>query len=284
MSVKTKCPKCMGRSSADGLLCQGTGSCTAQLEQDLVEVPALLQAAAVTYRRAARMGGGGGRRDETPLPFDPRVRPLVREIEYAVGEVLAIVGTPSKGWRAEHTVGQWATYAASQISKLRGCVTPSDFVTYDWLHKVSQRLWDIVDRPPLRTTLGQCSACATFLYADIKDPDPESKRVDFVRDVIECPSCGTTVDVRERREAMLDMADDYALTATEASTALTQLDMPVTPERIRKWAERGRLTPVGSHDGRPTYAVSDIKALLRKHEEWLERLREKRAGGDGQAG
>ncbi|WP_425544216.1 hypothetical protein, partial [Actinocorallia libanotica] len=107
----------------------------------------------------------------------------------------------------------------------------------------------IVDRAPTRWYAGPCD-CGTPMYVQ-----PGAAAVT-------CPHCETAHDVRERREWLLASIADRLTTATQAAHVITLLAVPITPERIWKWAERDLLIPHG-HDvkGRPLYLIRDVMDL-----------------------
>lgn len=94
--------------------------------------------------------------------------------------------------------------------------------------------------------------CARDLYATESDVD------------VVCPDCHQRYDVAVRRAWLLEEAHEILGTATEISQALTRLEQPCTPEKIRKWKERGRLV-VRGEDPRthaPMFRVGDVRDLL----------------------
>lgn len=280
MSSKTKCPWCQDRSSADGLLCQGASSCTERLERALGDVRAMEDAAVVTYRRAARLGTGGGPAEESPLPFDPRVRPAMINLTRCVDAVVSMVQTRTPdGVPVNGTLGRRAMWLTTHIGFLRRQVGTADLAWFEDLVTAVRHVERIVDRPPERAYMGQCNrivgteqqTCDTDLYVDVTyDEDERPAFSPFVL----CPSCGETWPTRERRDVMLRAAQDQLLIPADLSRALTRMQDPVTPERIRKWVERRQLVPRGTdRNGRAQYRLGDVRDLLRQHEARLERRR-----------
>jgi hypothetical protein len=116
----------------------------------------------------------------------------------------------------------------------------------------------LIDRRPDRWYAGPCvvedergKECGTDLYA-------RSTRGD-----VECRTCGATYDVATRRAWLLAAAEDRLANATEVARAVSWLGAePLTPARVWKWAERGRIVAKG-HDGRaPLYRIGDAIDLL----------------------
>lgn len=121
----------------------------------------------------------------------------------------------------------------------------------DQLHRVAYRAGRIIDNRPEAWYAGPCEICKRDLYAHTR------------RGTIACPDCGRTYDVEARRDWLLGEAEDRLANAVTVAQAVSWLGaQPLTPTRIRKWAERGRLVPRG-HDGRsPLYRVGDAIDLL----------------------
>jgi len=71
-------------------------------------------------------------------------------------------------------------------------------------------------------------------------------------------------DMDGRREWLLEAAEDRLERAAHIAQAVTDLGSPISADRIRKWAERGRLVPHATDGrGRPLYRVGDVTELLR---------------------
>lgn len=124
--------------------------------------------------------------------------------------------------------------------------------------KVKQRL--LCDAPAVCHHKG--AICGTSLHASMTTVE------------IQCPTCRQTYAVAEHRQWLLDALEGVLATATEIATALTSLEMPVTPARIRQWKHRGRIEVRGYRprrvdvdpaeddtSGDPLYRLGDVKAL-----------------------
>lgn len=119
-----------------------------------------------------------------------------------------------------------------------------------------ERCRRVIDRPAERLYAGRCGGtdgeCPEDLYA-AKDSRG-----------VECTGCGTMWDVSERRTWLLAEAEEVLGTATELARAVSWLgSAPLTAERVRQWAKRGRIEVKG-HDrkGDPTYRVGDAIDLM----------------------
>lgn len=107
-----------------------------------------------------------------------------------------------------------------------------------------------IDSHPPKLYAGRCDVCRKDIYADQG------------AQVVKCDVCRISYPMEERREHLLRLVADQLDTAANISAAITDLGENVTPEVIRKWAERGRLIAKGKdHRGRPTYRVGDVLEL-----------------------
>jgi hypothetical protein len=106
----------------------------------------------------------------------------------------------------------------------------------------------VVDGRPDRRWLGQCGtptddgACRTDLYTAAHAATAK------------CRTCGTEAVVADRRRQNEALARGYAYTAAEIAAAYPE----IRADRIRQWASRGRILPVGEHEGRPTYDLGEV--------------------------
>lgn len=121
---------------------------------------------------------------------------------------------------------------------------------FDELEHISALVDTSIDSRPPKLYAGPCDICRKDMYAD-----PEAVAV-------ECKVCRINYPMDQRREDLLRRVSDQLDTASNISAAITDLGENVTPEVIRKWAERGRLLAKGKdHRGRPTYRVGDVLEL-----------------------
>jgi hypothetical protein len=309
------CPACP-KPSQDGALCQGEGSCTELLERTLGDVPALASAAVVGYAGQARVmrlavGAQPPEDDEAlevsvklqPLPWDEGISKAVRalhaELSTTVRLVIEETRIPSE--RVAGPVCLLCTHRSCRSARAGGWPVDSLPAMSWWLlaHHVGwlrahpaakeilrgladavARLESTQDRAPELIYAGPCEAvivddgvtrqCGHDVYAEVGAASAE------------CPACRTPCDVAARRDTMSAAVDAYVLTATEVSRALTALDDPVTPERIRKWAERSQLVSVGvalrGDRLDPTYRVGDVRKLLAEAAAAAERKLSRLAG------
>lgn len=183
---------------------------------------------------------------EAPLPLDP-----------AAAEVYGrACSWLHRAGLTEPAHGRWAFLAGAQVASMPDAM--------DRFRELSIILVDahrIVDLPPSRCYLGICSApidnrgnlCQTDIYG----------RMD--RATAKCRVCGAKHYAADRRATMLASAEDQCLTGQDLARAITWMDgTTVSPERIRQWASRGKLTARGrAVTGQPLYRVGDALDILR---------------------
>jgi hypothetical protein len=141
-----------------------------------------------------------------------------------------------------------------------------------------------VDCPTSSSFVGICpgdwpdaEACGATLYGRAKAKQHT------------CTECGRLWNVDELRPYFVTRAREWLATATEISRALPALgELRATPERIRKWKQRGRLqvrghvvvgkNAAGEDIEQPTYRVGDVEDLLSQDAATQARVRSEEGG------
>ncbi len=257
-----------GRPVQDATICQG---CSDRLERALGDVPALVQDLEVTRFRQSRTGGQGigivVRGAERPLPWDQRASEatdvlrstLVGWVRIALEEAHPRPASPRDG------LADMARFLLALMPWFRQHAAADQAV--DEVTHAVENAQRVTDRAPDRVYAGPCReeygpedergerCCTAHLYAT----NPRA---------VQCPNCKAVHDVPPRQAWLLAMAQDQLETATNLSQALSRLGESVTPERVRKWAQRGRVLPHGHNErGHPLYRVGDVLELLRGQQE-----------------
>lgn len=107
----------------------------------------------------------------------------------------------------------------------------------------------VVDRPVERRLLGPCG-CGATLYGAPEDV------------VVRCLECGRRQSAAAVRVAAVNSAADRMATAAELARILTSVTSKrVTPEVIRQWSARGKLT-ARRRGGDTVYRLGDVIALV----------------------
>ena len=298
--MKASTPPCTagcGRPSPVALC----GDCTDKLRRDLDDVVnGLLDELETSYLRQSRTGPSGGSPSaETPLPWDDRAseqstaisrgtvtrwarvvlehaNPDFRSyVELAEHDRRAAIAASRhrRATRIAHTLylHRDAMLPASLPARARAILEHLDWLraqpfageAYQELHRAVGRVLHVVDRPADAAFIGLCpggwpdeEACATPLYSR-----PKTKQH-------QCPECSRLWLTDQLRPYFEQLANEHLGTAAEIARAVTLMgDHVVTPERIRKWKQRGRLLVRGHlrhqlDDGRileqPLYRVGDV--------------------------
>jgi hypothetical protein len=217
----------------------------ADLADDLAELHTQLA-------RQSRLGAGvGSRSAETAVAYDVRA-----------SEILDDVRTVLVGWTrvACETEGDWpADTEAAMIRRLRRArwaTHPTAGELLDELQYTHTEVLRCIDRPQPRRYLGPCATTLEDGTACPGDVQQRGTRMPTCRD------CGATHAVDQRLAWIAERAADQLVTASEAAGALSAWGEHITSDLIRKWAQRGRITPRG-HDrhGHPVYQFGECRAL-----------------------
>lgn len=241
------------RPARDWTICT---TCSATLERDLAEVPAYRAELETTLTRQAVMGErSASRAAETPLPYDPNAAEALDVLRSTlVGWVRLAVEDDQADW-PEDTLDAMATLLLSRLGWLRTHKAGHEAV--DEIGAAMALVRRRVDRPADRWYAGTCRS-GTF-----GEPCEQELYVRPGAYEFTCPTCATVWNVIDRREWLLEAVEDELAHASQLAAAVTSLGQPVTADRIRQWAARGRIfhrtVDVRS---RPLYLVRDVLDLL----------------------
>lgn len=106
-----------------------------------------------------------------------------------------------------------------------------------------------LDPPEERQPIGICPDCATPLTAGTRDQ------------WVTCPTCNReqrVLTVKLKRLERLCFDTTHTGTAAQIATTFTNSGITLRRHIITVWATRGKITPVGKENGKPTYAYADI--------------------------
>lgn len=244
------CGKPTGESS---YLCT---DCKDDLWRALGNVPSLVSELEVTLARQRRFEqqSDGSRSTVDALPYDVAASNALAELRNElVGLVRLCVDAEvsSKDYRVREPGDTCASMSSWLMWRIDGiCALPYAADTLR-LVRVARHCELVIDRPPDRTFAGPCDECGRDLYA-IKGES-----------TVRCVDCDIDYELAARREWLLQVVDDQLATATEIARALTSLDLPVTPGRIRLWTHRERIEVKGHNKrGHALLRVGDVVALL----------------------
>ena len=199
----------------------------------------------LTITRQSQTGNpykDGGKSNETPLMFDDRAS----EAAWVLRQTLSAHAVEISALE----VGASTADIARRLHELVVHITDPNA-----LEEITSAV-DLglvaIDQPPCRIYLGDCE-CGSRLYGD-----PEQQQ-------IECGRCGETHDPKQRRALNAVRGREIPVTATEAAKYLGEVcGVMITASRIRVWAHRGKLNPVGANqDAKPVYRLGDVLDLAR---------------------
>lgn len=128
---------------------------------------------------------------------------------------------------------------------------PEAVEAFDELEGAIGLIKSAIDTAGDSTYAGPCDICSRDMYAK-----PGALEV-------ECRPCALVYDLADRREWLLKQAEDRLETATNVARAITAYGQTLTPERIRQWKTRGRITAHGEDaSGRPLFRIGDVLEVL----------------------
>lgn len=278
MSGQT-CSPC-GRPVRDAVLC---ATCTAKVEKDLAELPALATDLDITRTRTSRTGGRAlgivVRSHDRPMPWDDRAarvaRDLVKHLDrwVQISRQTPLLGPRCTAGPCPHrtcqllrsrsprngSISALAEHLVGKLPVLRQRQDITDLARQT--RALIERAKLVIDRPQDLTFYGPCGAidywpdgdpilCAARCPADLYGEDQATE--------LTCGTCGAEHDVTAVRVALLLEAEDQLVTAADLSKFLSVYGEPISAERIRQWASRGLIEPHGTDKaGRPVYFVRD---------------------------
>jgi hypothetical protein len=249
-------PDC-GRPSPDAFLCR---TCTTHLERTLAHIPSQLRDLEVTITKQARANRGdhgkATKQASQPLPIDLTAQHLADQARNGLSTWIRHL-TEARGLTPPRITlaADMATWLVAHIDSIRQDELAGELHTA--MDALARELRSAVDNHGKRYA-GPC--IATVVVGDIIATTTDDGETVIsvatstrqcgadlrVRDgatTMTCKVCGREYTTAERLTWILSQSADHLATATELARVLTRAGHPVTPERIRKWAERTRTWP-----------------------------------------
>jgi hypothetical protein len=254
------CGVCAAPTGDDARLCR---THTDDLLRDLQAVPELVQELDVTITRQARITAEkhGGRSAERPLPWNEHAATVASDLNTTLNAWAldtSRLGEDERDLLAEHHYSDTAAVAgwlARNIPTLRQHDEAGQ--AHDELTNAVREARRAVDRPLDYMPLGECGndvdldqPCAAILYGH-----PE-------RQYAACRECGARHRIVDRLEWMLEHLRGQLVTIPEAVGIAQLAGKRTTEDKLRLMASRGRFTPAGMADGKPTYRMSEVLRAL----------------------
>lgn len=254
------CGVCTAPTGDDGRLCRLH---TDELARDLASVPGLVVDLQVTTTRQDRISADkhGSASATKPLPWNEHASGRAFELNATLNawalDVSRIAEDDRDQLIEQHhsdTVGvaRWLRRNLATLRRHPEAGTASDEIT-DAIREARRA----VDKPLDLAAYGPCGntggddqphpPCPEYLYAA---PN---------RTTVSCRACGAHHDTAARKTWMLDYVRDMLGTTTEVASYLGLAGVKTTPDAIRAYASRGRITAVGiDSNRRPLYRYADV--------------------------
>lgn len=257
------CTRCTRTCPPSTYLC---ATCTTD---DRTQIRLLADLAAYADDKRARVGttwrfGTIGRSPETPLPYDPRITPIMTRLDNAVDAAVGLVmHVANPRVLAGASTAAALTWLAGMTHHL--ATHPDGPGLLDNLHAAGQRLVDVFDRPPERVYVGTCRAdgCTEALYADR----------DHTATVVRCEKCTVEHPIADRRAELEAGVEDYLGTIKEISHLFREtFGEEVSIRRIYGYVDHGLIVARGTRveldaKGRPrtsaTFRIGDVRDAVR---------------------
>lgn len=229
--MSATCPSC-GCSQPDGLLCTED---TAALQVLFAAIPQLVEQLNVAVTKQAKLtsagkAGKGSVHERSPVNWG------VAAVRDALLVEVALWGDDINAIRRHPQAGEIAS----------------------GIGKAVKNAYHAIDRMQERKYLGQCNykqgglTCHAEIWVK-----PGAHQV-------KCTQCDYVHDVAERRENMIDQAEEFIVTPREASEYIGEYgEIPVGQQRIRNYLDRKRIAERPSPDGVKRFRFGDLMDLLK---------------------
>lgn len=248
---------------------QVCAGCATKVEQALAETPSLAEELETTRLRQSRTGDrsiGGGHSTDQPLPWSEAASVAVDTLQ--------------------STLVAWTQTVVDERGVTPpSVVMPSAFLLrhLDWLlhHPTAAQAVDeltfaarqarsVIDRAPDHWYAGRCGhvdleAQVEAIVTSTPAPPacPEELYVREGSKTVVCRTCSAEHDVALRRKTLVRKVEDQLATASELTSAVSNLVRPISLNTIKSWVQRKRLTEHSkSPDGVALYRVGDVLDLL----------------------
>lgn len=268
----------MSRCAVDGAPVNGATLCTGcqhRLEVNLGDLAGLIGDLELTFSRQTANGPReGSRAAETPLPYNDVAAKLTRRVHTVLGTWVRDVHDGVESWPADDDVAfsRWLLSRHARLARHPAAEQISSDIA-----ALRLELLSAVDRNPERWYAGPCAGTradggpcveAVVDYTDDGRPVRSTRPTELYATpearVVTCRRCGTAYDVAERRQWLLDVAQDQLAHAELIGRAAPALGVDITPAAVRGYADRGRIVAHGTDQrGRPLYRVGDVIEVAR---------------------
>jgi hypothetical protein len=245
------CPIC-DAPQVHGLTCH---ACTTRLEQEIGDVPAIVNELDVTLSRQARIGAGGkaGSPAHERWAYSPGASAALDDLTNTLTTWARDLDPTADG--KGHPASVAARVLLSRINDVRAHDAAAELD--DEIREAIRQARRAVDRPADRQFVGPCLhdeagvVCEQDLYAQ---PGAE-----FVR----CKVCGTDHDVADRRVWLLGQAGDMLFTVREAAQMVGSFGgRNVAESTIRGYVSKGLLGYHGKLRGSSAIKLAELLTVI----------------------
>ena len=220
--------------------------CLDQLHGDLVAIPDEARDLLVELANQSRKGSHGlARSADTPLPYSPAASATLADLRNELVTACRTLALDDPRRLPGDTIDAMAAWLDRHVDSVGQRMEGGDICR--GMQRVRKRVARIVDTPPERVYIGDCTTCTEAgtlqaMYA------PRSETWHRCRD------CGTVYAVAECLASLERFLSDYRLTAAEVEVVTGRR---VKAARVRKWRERGQI----DSDGEGKVRFGDVLAL-----------------------
>lgn len=275
------CLRCAQPVADNGRICS---PCWFPLERDLGDVTWLAEQLDITLSRQSRTAprAYGSRSRETPVAFDPRASEVAGHLR-AILVSWARMVIEERGWpdppfgpkcwpsrRCAHAsclrIGEYSAPPNELVGIGRYLLGQSNWLRHhpaasDALEEITTAIRaarQAVDAAPEMLTVGPCDPKGLH-----GDPCTQELRVRAGREFVECAACGLTWRVADRREYLVEAAQELLVTAYVLSRFLAAYGEPLNRRRITRWADAGHIVSHGCDArGNALYKIGEVQEVL----------------------
>lgn len=246
--------------------------CLRWLEQDLAEIPGLLDELATSKYGQGRTGtniGVTSRSAERPLPFDDTPIERARELHRVLRDAAQIVVTGRNAPWPRDLPADTARFLLSHLTWIRRREEAPEL--HRTITHATSRLRSAID--PRRTEQRSWGLCGSVEYDEttgqpLEGSEPCTAELRAWRNARRavCSACGTTHELNEERRLwLLEVARGELMYVAQLSQTLEVLGEHVADPTIRSWERRGRLVEHSRDEqGRALFLVGDVIDLARQ--------------------
>ncbi|MGZ4517274.1 MAG: hypothetical protein ACXVXN_05030 [Mycobacteriaceae bacterium] len=242
--------------------------CFVPLERDLAEVTFLADELQTQITRQTNTGSQtfGSRSRETPLPYNPAASAVASQYRAILVSWALMVSEERGTTLPADTLAGIGVYLLGSLEWIRHHPAAHDALTE--IREATNDARRVIDRIPERLYVGPCDPSGEHHSSEEWPEDLAGPcRTDLYAHVgakfATCPRCTLSWHVADRREYLLDQAQDSLVTAGELSQFLVIFGEAIRRKRVYQWEERGIVVSHGVNaNGDRLYRVSEVAEAL----------------------